>query len=82
MTEQVECFVNKLFTFTSWDGLDDFNLVFYNCVLQEDVGTYQRFYIVPSISVDFVTGVMVFYDDKGEVIKKFQLELMVKEELA
>ena len=67
----------ELFDYDNWDNIDDFNKVFYGCVLKQDIGVYRAGEKFDSICVNYENGEMSFWIGDDEAAS-FQLELRVK----
>jgi len=68
----------QLFISQSHDYLDDCVVRHYNCYLRVNIGKFLKDDIVPIIEMDYINGIMQFWDITGEyLIDEFQMKLFV-----
>jgi len=67
--------LNRLFSYSGHDQLDDLEYQFYDCTLNTQIGGVIKGTEVDCIIVDFCSGDLTLFPESGE--RKFKLRLKV-----
>lgn len=68
----------QFFTYDSWNEIEPGKMSFVCCTLVQEIGNWKAGEVVPAIMMDYDNGLMVFYNDAGDELRKFELKLEIK----
>lgn len=71
-------FETEYFEWKEWDELGVMEILFSDCTLKKDIGTFKRGDFIDSITIDFNNCKMEFYTQiSGKVIETFKIGMCI-----